>query len=233
LRPSGQNLSCPSPSHGFAPPSEFSLFLAAVPRGSTASPGVSSPLAPWVREIHLSRGYLTRFVPPSGFLNLLTVSASPHFAALFHAADTLGFSLQSFPLSRSRYASRRPLPSCRSVTQDLPSEKGRPSIAVAFRALLPSRIRCLRFAVILSGCPLLSWDSSSLGFSLSSPWRVLPPPSPPALGSRSAEALRPPGLQGFTLRGARLVSEETADPSEVSHLVKLAIGWKGFQEPGL
>jgi hypothetical protein len=114
--------------------------------------------------------------------------------------------------------------------RDLPSEEGRPSVAVAFRALLPSRIRCFRFAVTLARGPLLSWDSSSLGFSLSSPWRVLPPSSPLALGSRSAEASRLPGLQGFTLRGAWLVSEETADPSEVSHLVKLAISWKGFKD---
>jgi hypothetical protein len=71
---------------------------------------------------------------------------------------------------------------------------------------------------------MLSWDFSPLGFSLSLPWTMLPPSSPPALGFRSAEASLPPGLQGLTLQGARLVSEETADPFEVSHLVKLAIG---------
>jgi hypothetical protein len=59
---------------------------------------------------------------------------------------------------------------------------------------------------------------------------MLPPSFPPALGSRPAEAFRPPGLQGFTLRKDWLVSEETADPSGVSHLLKLAIGLKGFED---
>jgi hypothetical protein len=79
-------------------------------------------------------------------------------------------------------------------------------------------------------CPLLSWAFPSLGFSLSRPWSLLPGSSPPGLGFRSAEAFLPPCLQGFTLPGARLVSEETADPFEVSHLVKLANGSKGFQD---
>ena len=128
MRPSGQNLFRPSPSHGIAPPSEFSLCLAAVPLGSTASPGVSSPLAPSVREIHSPRDCLSRFVPPSGFLNLLTAFPSPYLAALFHAADTWGFSLQSFPLSRSCYVSQRPLPSCRSAAATSLPKKGDPRL---------------------------------------------------------------------------------------------------------
>ena len=111
---------------GLRPLRSFPCSLAVVPLGPTASPGVSSPLAPWVREIHSPRVYLTRFVPPSGFLNLLTAFPSPYLAALFHAADTLGFSLQSFPLSRSRYVSQRPLPSCRSVTATSLPKKGDP-----------------------------------------------------------------------------------------------------------
>jgi hypothetical protein len=166
-------------SHDFQPPS-----LA----GTTASPGISSPLAPWIREIHSPRDYLARYVPSSGFLNLLTAFPSPYLAVLFHTADTWGFSLQSFPLSRSRDVSRRPCALLSFRLRDLPSEEGRPSAAVAFRALLPSRIRCFRFAVKLSGCPLLSWDFFPLGFSLSPPWMVLPPSSPPVLCSRFAEA---------------------------------------------
>jgi hypothetical protein len=71
---------------------------------------------------------------------------------------------------------------------------------------------------------LLSWAFSPLGFSLSLPWRLLPTSSPPDLGFQHAEAFFPLGLQGFPLPGAWLVSEETADPSEVFHLVKLANG---------
>jgi hypothetical protein len=114
------------PLMGLRPLRSFTRFLAAVFLKTTASPGVSSPLAPSVREIYSPRVYLTRFVPPSGFLNLLTAFPSQYLAALFHAADTCGFSLQSFPLSRSRSASRRPLPSCRSTAATSLPKKGDP-----------------------------------------------------------------------------------------------------------
>jgi hypothetical protein len=189
LRPSGQNLSRPSPSHGFAPPSESLTTFRRRPLAGR--PPLLGFLPLWrlgIREIHSPRVCLARFVPPSGFLNLLTAFPSPYLADLFHSADTWGFSLQSFPLSRSRDVSQRLFALLSFSFRDLPSEEGRPSDAAAFRALLPSRIRCFRFAVTLSGCPLLSWDSFPLGFSLSPPWTVLPPSSPPDLGSRFAEA---------------------------------------------
>jgi len=70
-----------------------------------------------------SRVCLTRSVPSSGFLNLLTASSSPHRVALFHATDTWGFSLQSISLTRIGSASRRPMPSCRSAEDaSLPEE---------------------------------------------------------------------------------------------------------------
>jgi hypothetical protein len=43
------------------------------------------------RGVHDSRVYLARFVPPSGFLTLLTVSSSPCLPALFHAGTLMGF----------------------------------------------------------------------------------------------------------------------------------------------
>lgn len=54
-------------------------------------------MTPPVREVHLPRVYLTRYVPSSGFFNLLTAYSSPHCAALFHAADACGV----FPSERS------------------------------------------------------------------------------------------------------------------------------------
>jgi hypothetical protein len=74
-----------------------------------------------------------------------------------------------------------------------------------------------------------------LGFFLSRvlsfpPWRLLPTSSPLALHSRPAGARRSPGLQGFPLREPGLISVETADPFEVSHLVRLAIGLKGIED---
>jgi hypothetical protein len=43
------------------------------------------------RGVHDSRVYLARFVPPSGFLTLLTVCSSPCLPALFHAGTLMGF----------------------------------------------------------------------------------------------------------------------------------------------
>jgi hypothetical protein len=52
----------------------------------------SSPLNP---------GFHTRYVPPSGFLNLLTVYSSTRFQAFFHALYISGVYPKSFPLKSS------------------------------------------------------------------------------------------------------------------------------------
>jgi hypothetical protein len=43
------------------------------------------------RGVHDSRVYLARFVPPTGFLTLLTAYSSPRLPALFHAGTLMGF----------------------------------------------------------------------------------------------------------------------------------------------
>jgi len=65
--------------------------------------GVSGPYSVVSARSPLPRVYLTRYVPPSGFLNLLTVYSADHLAGLFHPADTPGIStLQSFLLVTRR-----------------------------------------------------------------------------------------------------------------------------------
>lgn len=197
---------------------------------TAASPGVPSPLTPPVREVHLPRVYRARYVPPSGFFNLLTAYSSPHCAALFHAADACG--VLPSELSPLKKLCRL---SAASALLSFPgrhpsSEEERRVARAAFRALVLLRVRCARSPVKVYQRPMLSWNFSPLGFSLFPPWRMLPTSSPHALGARSTEASRLPGLQGFPLREARLVSEETADPSGVSHLMKLAIDKKGFED---
>lgn len=78
--------------------------------------GFPSPVAPSAWEVYLTAKFcLLRSVPPPGFLNLLTAYSSQCLVALFHATGTrwvIPSELCSF--ARSRAASRRPLPSCRS-----------------------------------------------------------------------------------------------------------------------
>jgi hypothetical protein len=49
----------------------------------------------------LTPGFHTRYVPPSGFLNLLTVYSSTRFQAFFHALYIYGVYPKSFPLTSS------------------------------------------------------------------------------------------------------------------------------------
>jgi hypothetical protein len=115
--PSGQNLFRPSPSLGIVPPSEFladscrrplwsgRLSWGFVPfgvigPGSSLFTGLPRPL----------RSAFRFSQPPGGFL--LPELWWPYFMPL----TPVGFSLQSFPLSRNGSVSRRPLPSCRSST---------------------------------------------------------------------------------------------------------------------
>jgi hypothetical protein len=113
--PSGQNLFRPSSSLGIAPPSEFladsrrrplwsgCLSWGFVPFGAFCS---GSPLLAGLPRPLCSA--FRFFQPPGGFL--LPELLWPCFMPL----PPVGFSLQSFPLSRNCSASRRPLPSCRS-----------------------------------------------------------------------------------------------------------------------
>jgi hypothetical protein len=187
-------------------------------------------LTPRIREIYLPRVCLTRFVPPSGFLNLLAAFPSPHLVALFHATDACGVLPPELSPPRGAVpplGGRCPpvvLPPAPPFRRRM-TPGGRRLQGFVPRVESVAPVRCYT-----PRCPLLSWAFPPLGFSFSRPWSLLPGSSPPGLGFRSAEAFLPPGLQGFTLPGARLVSEETADPFEVSHLVKLANGLKGFQD---
>ena len=223
--PSRQNYFRPSPSHGIeSPPESTHGTLPPSLISTAASPGVPAPLTPRIREIHSPRVYLARFVPPSGFLNLLTVFPSPHLVALFHATDVCGVLPSELSPPRGTGPPLDglcppvvlpPAPPFRRRT--VPGGRRLQGFVPLVESVAPVRCYARR-------CPLLSWAFPSLGFSLSLPWRLLPTSSPPDLGFQPAEAFLPLGLQGFPLPGAWLVSEETADPSEVFHLAKLANG---------
>jgi hypothetical protein len=184
-------------------------------------------LTPRIREIHSPRVCLARFVPPSGFLNLLAAFPSPHLAALFHAADACGVLPSELSPPRGAVPPLGGL--CPPVV--------RPPAPPFRRRMTPGGRRLQGFAPLAESVapvrcytprrPMLSWACSPLGFSFPRPWSLLPGSSPPGLGFRSAEASLPPDLQGFPLPGARLVSEETADPCGVFHLVKFANSSKG------
>ena len=92
-------------------------------------------MTPPVREVYLPRVYRARYVPSSGFFNLLTVYSSPHCAALFHATDACGV----FPSERSPLKKRFCLSTARALLsfpgRHPSSEEERHVAKAAFRAL--------------------------------------------------------------------------------------------------
>lgn len=119
---------------------------------------------------------LQGFYPRDGFL--LTwlcrfVSSGGH---------SWGFSLQSLSLRRSRFAFRRPLPSCRFSLSRCRY------VLRAFRAFICVEIRWRRFCVSTeSAASMLSWVSHPSGFSPVSPWYRLRGPSSPFSGPPHGE----------------------------------------------
>jgi hypothetical protein len=164
------------------PPSELDHPQAAacVLQPRDASREVSSPSALAAGEVHSPRVCLTRYVPPPGFLTLLTAYALSSPPALFHAGSAHGvLPFRAFPFERSRLASRRPQPSCRWPDPIPPAHHmGRhepprgdraPLPHAAFRRLasrLGSRawylveVRSRAAGVTRRTSPMLSWGSS-------------------------------------------------------------------------
>lgn len=61
--------------------------------------------------VHCSRVYLARYVPPSGFFNLLAVSSSNRPETFFHASGTHGvFPCRAFPLKTALDSHRAKFP---------------------------------------------------------------------------------------------------------------------------
>jgi hypothetical protein len=72
---------------------------------------------------HLPRACLTRYVAPSGFLNLLTLSFSRSRPALFHAGNALGVSpFRAFPLSSAAFRLIAGASTLMPLTKRLPKE---------------------------------------------------------------------------------------------------------------
>jgi hypothetical protein len=97
-RPEGRR---PGSARGVTPSPELDHPQAAAALCSAATPLVrfGAPSAHEGDGIHQPRACLTRFVPPSGFLTLLTVCSPITRPALFHAGGAHGISpLQSLSL---------------------------------------------------------------------------------------------------------------------------------------
>ena len=141
-------------------------------------------------------GFHTRYVPPSGFLTLLTVSSLQHLPVAQATGTTHGVHpAELFPLAEP-YAFRRRCPLAVSDIAFFCSEDQRITMPRDFRALLPARIRIPTEARRPGGTDTL------LGFCLSRAvprklWCRLPGPFLPALstsvlrGDRTSGASRP------------------------------------------
>lgn len=135
-------------------------------RARTELPGVLSPSTHTGGRVHvLSRACLTRYVPPSGTLTLLTVFSAITPASLFRPADVLGFIPSKPPHEEPQHLSmclalltlrtsnrpavaprRQPSPNHGS-NEAIRRTRRRSSKTAAFRALLPSETRTRAAAV--------------------------------------------------------------------------------------
>jgi len=94
------------------------------------------PFSASIKKARSPRAYLTRHLPPTGFLTLPAVYFLLDPLALFHASNTLGvLSSGRFPPNRAFYIFRSRRPSWRWI---VPTEIGS---ALTFRVFLPAGIR--------------------------------------------------------------------------------------------
>jgi hypothetical protein len=92
---------------------------------------------------HLPRACLTRYVAPSGFLNLLTLSFSRSRPALFHAGNALGVPpFRAFPLSSAAFRLIAGASTLMPLTKRFPKE----SLRLDSRALCREQVRCSALA---------------------------------------------------------------------------------------
>jgi hypothetical protein len=144
-------------------PTEFDQLDPLLSRSSPArSPGVWSPTAYEATGARSTRAYLTRHLPPTGFLTLLTVSFSRSPLALFHASAAHGVHPSGlFPLTEIPSPFSDGYPHDVNAREEAETSNQHP----AFRALLPARIRHLGSGVSHEPRPLPSWAFCLLGIS--------------------------------------------------------------------
>lgn len=216
-------------------------------RSATASPGVSCPSAPSAWGVHSCRGSR----PPAtfrlqGFAPSCRFPPPRAFRVCFAPVALVGFTLQGFPLSRSRtafsaavallaFAAADGLPICLAwigsvgaASPILPDRTAR--TPAASRALLPSRVRSRRLRDRAKPRPIPSWACASLGFfpafgsrrriaSALSCFTVLLFRGFPRLGRTSAP-------QSSSLPRATVLLSEAGCPFEVSCLRWSSSIWK-------
>jgi hypothetical protein len=155
--------------------------------------GSASPTATSVRR-STNPGFHTRFVPPSGFLTLLTVCSLRHFPVSRTGATRGVHPSRAFPLRRALHL-KGLLTLMSFLTSRAPALRTRRSRCPAtpglysLRRSVPDSSRCARG-------PILSWDSVLFGsstFCCECQWPGTRPETPD--GVRSPKAPRP-GEQG-------------------------------------
>ena len=145
------------------------------PRRSLPTPATllrfSAPTAAPARRSTIP-GFHTRFVPPPGFLTLLTVSSLRHLPITWTGATHGVHPAELFPLAEP-YAFRRRCPLVVSDIAFFCSEDQRITIPRDFRAFLPARIRIPTRARRFGGTDALLGLSPLQSVS-HTPWNRLP-----------------------------------------------------------
>jgi len=134
------------------------------------------PFSASIKKARFTRAYLTRHLPPTGFLTLPTVCFLLDPLALFHASNTLGIlSSGRFPPNRAFYIFRCRRPSWRWI---VPTETGS---ALTFKVFFPAGIRHSPelLALLEKAAALLIFNS--LRSSPGLPWPAIHDASPPEL----------------------------------------------------
>jgi hypothetical protein len=145
-------------------------------------------------------GFQTRFVPPSGFLTLLTVSSLASLPISRIGAARGVHPSELFPPAEP-YASRRLCPLAVSDITFSCSEDQEIMMPRGSRALFPARIRALSGPK--PGGPMLSWVSGPLQSVRHTPWKRLPVPSLMRFRRPDSEEPRRPALQGIAGHATR------------------------------
>jgi len=196
------------PPLGLLSPSEFDRTGLPPTKLAASSPGVLSPSAYPALEARFTRVSHTRHLPSPGFRTLLTVSFFQSLPALFHAGNALGvlpsgpFPLAepSDPFGSGAFLTFVPAKSHWSQCS--------PNRFVAFKALLPARIRHLRKQgelPIKGRCPPGLLPSRDFPHDPARRLRAGPPPELhpcPEMRGNTQHFVASTALQGLT--GSRL-----------------------------
>jgi len=205
----------------FGPPSEYDE--------TSPLPVVSHQAAPSMRFHASSRHQHLGSARHDGFHAIAAFrpqvfSTSRRFAprctlrACFIPLARPGFALQGFSLTRSRLdSSPKPCPLVVTASDPPLARRRRPKLR--FRALLPWRVRCVRFTVKQSDRPIPSWAFPSPRLASLRSWIAFLRSSPHELAAPHVRDVRCSAPQGLPEPKDGTLSRERASLLEVRGLV--------------